>query len=296
VGRYASRLEGPFLRIERGSKGACGERFWRTNPHDNVTSIYSKDANSRIYDPASTESASRIFSWLIAEMYDTRGNAVIYKYKAENSVGVRESDVQEANRTDLSRSANRYLALNKCGNKTLNRGPDYWDAFSTFDLPEDQWMFPIAFDCGEFDPAFPRLTDNARWLTRKDAFSSYRSGFEIRTYRLCRRISMFHRLASELGRYDYLVSSTNFAYCDKEMLTYLISATQVGYILSDAGDGSLNRSLPPLEITYSQFRTNEELSRVQVRNVDESSLVNLTSGVNGSNSVWADLDGEEWPG
>ena len=36
------------------------------------------------------------------------------------------------------------------------------------------------------------------WPARRDPNSVYRSGFEVRTYRLCRRVLMFHRF-SELG-------------------------------------------------------------------------------------------------
>ena len=43
--------------------------------------------------------------------------------------------------------------------------------------------------------------------------SVYRSGFEVRSYRRCRRVLMFHRFA-ELGQEPCLVQSNEFEYDD----------------------------------------------------------------------------------
>ena len=43
------------------------------------------------------------------------------------------------------------------------------------------------FDYGELDAADPTGTQEQPWLYRPDAFSSYRSGFEVRTCRRCDR-------------------------------------------------------------------------------------------------------------
>ena len=51
------------------------------------------------------------------------------------------------------------------------------------------------------------------WAVRPDPFSSHRAGFEVRTYRRCRRVLMFHRF-DELGSEPYLVRSTEFEYAD----------------------------------------------------------------------------------
>jgi len=48
--------------------------------------------------------------------------------------------------------------------------------------------------------AFPEASERRRlWDIRPDPFSSCRAGFEVRTYRLCRRTLMFHHFAAELG-------------------------------------------------------------------------------------------------
>ena len=56
----------------------------------------------------------------------------------------------------------------------------------------------------------------AKWTARVDPFSSYRAGFEVRTYRLCQRVLMFHHFPDELGTPDYLVRSTDFTYSDED--------------------------------------------------------------------------------
>ena len=69
-------------------------------------------------------------------------------------------------------------------------------------------MFEVVFDYGEHDAANPKPDDSGKWFCRHDPFSQYRSGFEVRTYRLCQRILTFHHLPeiSEVGR-DCLVRS-----------------------------------------------------------------------------------------
>jgi hypothetical protein len=65
--------------------------FWRSISKDNVTTWYGKRAESRIADPADP---TRVFSWLICESCDDKGNAIAYEYKAEDSTGVDVTQVQ----------------------------------------------------------------------------------------------------------------------------------------------------------------------------------------------------------
>ena len=82
VRRYRPRIEGLFARIERWTNVATGEIHWRSITRDNVTTLYGKDNNSRIFDPTDPSPANptRVFSWLICESYDDKGNAIVYKY------------------------------------------------------------------------------------------------------------------------------------------------------------------------------------------------------------------------
>jgi len=83
IRRYRPRIEGLFARIERWTNQQDPlDTFWRSIAKDNITTWYGKTADSRIADPADD---TRIFSWLICESYDDKGNVILYGYKHENS-------------------------------------------------------------------------------------------------------------------------------------------------------------------------------------------------------------------
>lgn len=278
--RYRPRIEGLFARIERWVRASDGDTYWRSISNDNLTTIYGRDSNSRIADPA--DPTRRIFSWLICESFDDKGNAIVYEYKAENSEGIASPNIaNERNRTTLGRTANRYMKRIKYGNKV-----------SRLVIPKlaDDWMFEVVFDYGEHDADVPQpddipATSNSKaWHVRQDPFSSHRSGFEVRTYRLCKRVLMFHHF-DELGTNDYLVRSTDFGHQASPVATFIKSATQSGYKLS--GSSYLKRSLPPVEFTYSEANIDE-----QIRELDDESLKNLPEGLDGARYQWVDLDGE----
>ena len=68
----------------------------------------------------------------------------------------------------------------------------------------------MAFDYGDHEEDSATPTPGI-WPARADAFSSYRAGFEIRTYRLCRRVLLYHTLP-ELGEAPCLVRSVVLTY------------------------------------------------------------------------------------
>jgi hypothetical protein len=120
VRRYSPRIEQTFMRIERWSGVATPEDIYRrvTIPQ-NRTTIFGSSSNSRIYDPvASPGGPLPIFSWLAAESYDSRGNAVIFSYKEEDSVNM---PVAQANEVFRLRTANRYTKSIQYGNTMPNR-------------------------------------------------------------------------------------------------------------------------------------------------------------------------------
>ena len=118
--RYRPRIEGLFARIERWTSLATGEIHWRSITRDNITTLYGKDNNSRIFDPADPNPAAptRIFTWLICASYDDKGNAIIYQYAGDNDDNVDGTCANERNRL---RSANRYPKRVMYGNRTPNR-------------------------------------------------------------------------------------------------------------------------------------------------------------------------------
>ena len=95
VRRYRPRIEGLFARIERWTNMSNGDMHWRSVTKDNTTTLYGKDLESRIADPADP---THIFSWQICESYDDKGNAIRYEYEPENSAKIDLTQVHERNR------------------------------------------------------------------------------------------------------------------------------------------------------------------------------------------------------
>ena len=58
-------------------------------------------------------------------------------------------------------------------------------------------MFEVRFDYGELDDADPTGQPEKPWPYRPDPFSTYRSGFEVRTCRRCERVLMFHHFPDQ---------------------------------------------------------------------------------------------------
>lgn len=313
VRRYRPRIEGLFARIERWTNQTDPEdTFWRSISKDNITTWYGKTAESRITDPLNS---FHIFSWLICESYDDKGNVIVYHYLKENSDDVKLSQANEINRTDDTRSANRYLKRIRYGNHIpylpVLSADNPWPKPSSDENSDasKNWFFEVVFDYGEHDEDNPLPRETGKiWKARQDPFSSYRAGFEVRTYRLCQRVLMFHHItpidaedrygpdAEEVGA-NCLVRSTDFFYSyekDKDdprnpVYSFLLSASQKGY--KRKSGGYLFRSLPPLEFEYSQPIIDEV-----VREIDLESLENLPTGLDGKNYQWIDLDGEGLPG
>jgi RHS repeat-associated protein len=326
IHRYRPRIEGLFARIERWTRIATGEIHWRSITRDNVTTVYGKDNESRIFDPGDALPArpTRVFSWLICQTYDDKGNAIVYEYADENADNV---DLGQANERNRVRTAHRHLKRIKYGNRVSRLVQP--------DLSMATWMFEVVFDYDEghveevdLDPTVPEAQQHRftrasaqtsdTWAVRPDPFSSHRAGFEIRMYRRCRRVLMFHHIpdlpTGEMG-YDGLVRSTEFDYADFDytlpatiqdelvhqgstrFASFVRSITQSGYVRKVAEPEVfrngvafatyLKKSLPPIEFEYSKAAIQD-----QVQEVDAASLENLPTGLDGATYQWMALHGE----
>ncbi|KAK4939447.1 hypothetical protein LTR10_020253 [Elasticomyces elasticus] len=295
VRAYAPRIVNVFNRIERWTNLTDrNDIHWRVISPDNVTGIYGSTPASRIYDVASDSTMGNpcIFSWCHSELYDSRGNAMTFSYKREDPTNVLLNQAHELNRPEHIRRSNLYLKQIRYGNTRPNRDLATWEAFSAFSLPQDEstWKYSVIFDYGEHSNDNPKPDDGGDWACRLDPYSRYNSGFEIRTYRICRRLLVFHHF-EELGAKDYLVSSVDFSYDETPTMSYLVAAEQAGY----SGDGKstpFRKGLPPVEFSYSRFPSDDALSNLDVENVDPTSIENLPVGLDGTNYRWVDLDGE----
>lgn len=277
VTSYRPRIEGLFARIEYWKNTA--ESYWKTVSKENLTTLYGRNGNSRIADPADQ---TRVFEWLIEETYDAKGNKIQYTYQPENSVNVKDA-IYEQNR---SITANRYLQSIRYGN--------YFGKNA-----QEAWAFEIIFDYGEYDlsPDYLAQSDcnpyqpTGTWLARPDPFSSYRSGFEIRTYRLCRNIMLFHHLEDELGANPCLVRTTGLNYQESPVMSQITRIAAGGYRRNN--DGSYqSQAMPPVDLTFSAFHpVDQEFQTLQV-NADSS----IPGYFQKSQYQWIDLYGEGMPG
>ena len=176
-----------------------------------------------------------------------------------------------------SRQSNQYLKRIKYG----NRQPLLLDTTApSFRSPHTvqpnfhtaDWMFEVVFDYGEghyteqapdqrkrvFATASLAPSPDSPWSLRQDPFSSYRAGFEVRTYRRCQRVLMFHHFPNELPTPNYLVRSTELTYSESP-----------GRVIADRGHAVrvrapgrwnyLKKSLPPVEFEYSQAEVQEQI-------------------------------------
>jgi RHS repeat-associated protein len=289
VDRLRPRTEGAFIRIERWTRLADGDVHWRSVTRDNIAHRYGEEPDARIADP---DDPRRVFSWLLCRSDDGRGNTMAYEYLAESGDGVDAGQAHERHRTPRQRTANRYLKRIRYGNRTSTLTAP--DPASGPDLGSDGWLFEVVLDYGDYDPDTPAPAASRPLAARPHPFSTYRAGFEIRTYRLCQRVLMFHHLPEEpdVG-VGCLVRSTDFSYTDRGPAgEFLTAITHRGYRRTagpsgGAPSGYRSASYPPLEFGYTTAGHTGE-----IHEIDPDSVANLPAGSAAAGHRWVDLDGD----
>ena len=236
VERYRPRTEGLYARIERWVNSGDGTSHWQVRTAENVLHIYGRNPAARVYDP---DQAYRIFQWNLEETLDAKGNRILYEYKREDGQNI-ETKLHERNRLQ---TANVYLHRILYGNYKDETGLE-------------KWAFQVLFNYGEYDLNHPSGLDpehpDNTWETRTDPYSTYRPGFEVRTYRRCASVLLFHHFP-ELGDRPQLVKALALDYEESEKMSLLRSAHQIGFRKNF--DGSFEKKeMPPLEFTYLGFQ------------------------------------------
>jgi len=191
---YRPRLEGGFALIEQWTDTSTQLSYWKVVTANNVTSLYGISGNGRIYNP---ENPHQIFEWLIEMSYDAHGNKIIYNYKPGDTVNIPDT------------------VYNKDRNFTSQRYPDtiqYGNYFITENnVQQELFAFEVVFDYGQLDKDNPDVSPTV-WTARTDPFSSYKSGFEIRTARLCQGIYLRHHFTEENGGVPFTTTALLPAY------------------------------------------------------------------------------------
>ena len=276
---YKPRIEGLFARIERWSHKTSGEIKWRVITKENVTTLFGWNGESRIANP---KDEKRIFEWLPEFVFDDKGNCARYIYKKEDDAGFDISLSHNRNRLENGKITyvNLYLEKVLYGNKTPYK--KFGDAFPA----ETDFMFKTVLDFGEYDLNAPYIKIKD-WDFRKDAFSEYKSGFEIRTTRLCKRILLQH-FFDELPGGTALVKSVDFEYdtAAEEDFTFLKAVSVCGYIKQTNGTYT-QKKLPPAEFEYQKHDWNKEVKTISAEN-----LVHAPSGLDERSYQFTDLFNE----
>lgn len=304
VKRYRPRIEGGFARIERIWPKNEKTFYWKVTDSSNNVTFYGRSANARIANP---ENAEQVFRWLPEFAFDDKGSLSKYEYKAENGY-LPNTFLHDKNRYAENGEplfTNRYLKRVRYGNR-IPFYPDYIsnpqnsNSFYDPQLPAGlQFYFEAVFDYGEHGDlpvkgdftATVSYDELNSWTTRADAFSEYRSGFEIRTNRLCRRMLMFH-LFDELGDTPCLVRSLDITYAGSQEgttvfaeVTYLAAATIRGYTREN-GTNYFQKALPPVTYEYEPLAWQKS-----IQSISTDDLKNLPEGL-GGNFQWVDLFNE----
>lgn len=259
---YRPRIEGLFARIERWTNIASGEIKWRIISKDNITTLYGWSGSSRLSDP---QKNLKIFEWMPEFVFDDKGNCAIYRYKHEDSLGFNTGLLHNRNRIEngLLKYTNIYLEKILYGNKIP------YDKFGDAYPAETSFMFQTIFDYDTLLPGDAVDTIN-QWDFRNDAFSEYKSGFEIRTTRLCKRILLFHYF-EELPEGSALVKSLNLNYDTsiENGFTFLTSLSSYGYIRKPDGTYT-SKKLPDLEFEYRKHEWNNDVKFINADNLIHS--------------------------
>ena len=283
VTTYRPRIEGLFARIERWERldgsptDGLNDVFWKITTKDNITNIYGRTPQATLANP---HAPRQIYQWLLELTYDAKGNYVHYEYTAEDGAGAPD-EIYEQNRepTQIYLKRIRYGNLNPRDFSDLSAVEN----LLTTSPASDDHLFPAVFDYGEHgeidSEGHEVITENIdhetnTWDLRLDPFSSFRAGFEIRTYRRCKRVLMFHnRIPGESN--PVLVRSTDFHYTQNNdtASSTLMGVTQRGYKKSSGsfqseeialGEPGVNsefyeiKSIPRLDFGYTDFKPEQQ--------------------------------------
>ena len=193
----------------------------------------------------------------------------------------------EANRVV---GANRYLKRVRYGNDTPylpgHRGPDALPTSGAL-----SWCSTTASTTS----STPTPDEVTTWSCRPDPFSSYRSGFEIRTYRTCRRLLMFHAFRPSSASDPVLVRSTDLTYetsdAPGDPTRPVPEHARLGHAdgLGRAGRGTATR---PKQLPALDARLQPPGDRRTQQTADPESLENFAGPFDGTAERWVDLDGE----
>ncbi|HZD69858.1 MAG TPA: SpvB/TcaC N-terminal domain-containing protein, partial [Actinomycetes bacterium] len=279
---YRPCTAGQALRLERWRHKTTRRIHWRSRDSDDVVTVYGErpDAAGRIADPADE---TRTFAWLPEAAYDRLGNAVVYEYLAETGDGVDRTLASERRRVvGAAGFAQRYLKRVLYGN-THPLHPDEAAAAA------NRFLFQVVVDYGDHSsPDAPAPEPDAVPIVRADPHSTFTPGFEVRTWRLARRILLFHDF-EELSPDPTLVQVTTLEHNQDPAGSTLTAVRHTG--VRRDGDGLETRDRPPLTFTYAAAAVDRAFQPAPGQASE-----NVPQGLTGVRYQFVDLLGDGLPG
>lgn len=242
-GEYRPRVDTAFARI-RHVRSAT-EDHWIVVRPDGLRHVYGADASSRVYDESTGR--HRVLAWYLSETQDACGNRILYSYKPD-----RTGDPKHPINQTYLKSV-RYAEY----------GTDASDASGK------RWLYQILIDYGDGDgsgweldgspldvaqpPAFLAMAQQALPAStlRTDSFSSFSSGFEVRTRRRAWRISVQARPDGATTYQTIRCYYLSYREAPYSRLSLLSEIRCVGF-RPDAADRA-PAALPAMRFEYSTF-------------------------------------------
>lgn len=235
VTRYQPRIESQFTLIEHWVDAASQQSHWRTTSTDNVVSEYGKTPAARVADPSDP---SHIVEWFIEQSTNAKGERIAFHYIEENRDNVPDRPADQGRVV----GANRYPHRIEYGNYIVG-GPDG---------DVERFAYEIVFDYGGFD-FDASLQPLVSWPMRNDPFSSFISGFERRTYRLCHGLLAYVSIPELFDGRRTLTRAYRFGYEQQPFVALLTSIEQIGYRWQQDGIAWSRAAMPALTLSYSGF-------------------------------------------
>lgn len=280
---FRPKIEGSFNRFEKWTNKTSGAIHWRVKTPSNHILIFgaTSEGTSKIFNP---EHPEQILIWQLDAQFDNIGNAILYEYKPEDDEGIDKTAIYERHRLGTLHLSQKYLKRIRYGN-TLPEMPDVPT------LLGQHWAFEVIFDFGEHHTdGIPSYAPTQSWPPRADVYSVYGSGFELRTYRLCRRILMFHHF-EELGEAPTLVGNFEIVHLHQALGSLIQSFSYTAYRYDQHQAGYQSKTLPSLRFSYTEAALANSFIEA-----DERTVQNAPLGIGGVNYKWIDLYGEGLPG
>ncbi len=152
---YRPRTEGLFARIEHYKAAASGKNYWKVMSKNGLTSFYGHENKTGDLNAviADPENRRNIFAWKLTRTVDLFGNEIVYEYERE----LKEEGPHHYDQLYLT-------------------GIKYVDYLSATPVPGTKKYL---------------VSVELKYENRPDAFSTYDSGFEIRTTKRCATIKTF---------------------------------------------------------------------------------------------------------